>query len=200
MPMARRSTLPAGRAPCSRTSSPGCVSWEPHPRTLTRPARQLAPGQASHSVTPHALASASRADTGAPPAGPRSGWPPASVLPRATSRRSRPSSAIIASSSARGMLTISASKLTHSSLVFGPPFRHRHPSLDSPLAGRMPSATKTREVPPRQAAPMRTAVETTVEYPIVKLPPAASIASPIPLSSPCLRAGSSWPAPPKVGN
>jgi len=67
-----------------------------------------------HSRIPHASASCSRVNVGPSPSGPGSAWIRALAMARPTSRRSRRSSAFIASSSARGMSP--SLQLRHSSL------------------------------------------------------------------------------------
>src|SRR6185312_10861409 len=74
-------------------------------------------GRDDHSPILHASASCSRVNAGVSSPGPGSAWIWAMATPRPTSRGSRFSSAFIASSSARGMLTSSdASVLTRGSL------------------------------------------------------------------------------------
>ena len=62
------------------------------------------------------------------------------------------------------------------------------------LAGPLPGPT-----PRGQAALVRAAVTTTAVYCIVKLPPTASMAAPMPASNSSSVAGGIWPWPPKVG-
>ena len=66
---------------------------------------------------------------------------------------------------------------------------------------RLPMLRKTDadHEPAGRAALVRAAVTTTAVYCIVKLPPTASMAAPMPASNSSSVAGGIWPWPPKVG-